>query len=375
MLRSTLLRARLSAIVLFLILTAAASASGAEAVTGGWTPAAAMSTERYNHSAALLPDGRVLVVGSAQSADAPFAEIYDPASGMWSPVDGPEQPHQGNAILLDSGLVLMAGGTELNSDGVEEISGRAHLFDPATGMWRSTGSMNSPRDGHVSTRLRDGRILVTGGLRVRGTTDASAEIYDPLTGAWTPAGEMSIARTGHVAALLRDGRVLVAGGLYGLNGSYNGIATSEIYDPATNAWIMTGRMSDQRADAVGMTLDDGTVLIASGSYSAYSPHTSAETYDPATGEWTLTGELVKGHWAGRAVRLPDGRVLVAGGYRGEATAEVYDPSSRSWSALTPLSTGRSSHSLTVLKDGRVLVAGGYDGRKYVASVELWSPEE
>jgi hypothetical protein len=59
---------------------------------------------------------------------------------------------------------------------------------------------------------------------------AEAELYDPASGVWTQTARMNHARINHTATLLSDGRVLVAGGV---NGNNTVLASSEIYDPAT----------------------------------------------------------------------------------------------------------------------------------------------
>jgi hypothetical protein len=63
---------------------------------------------------------------------------------------------------------------------------------------------------------------------------ASAEIYDPSTGAFVATGSMSAAREVHTATLLNDGTVLIAGGeSYGGIGIFFGAtATAEIYTPS-----------------------------------------------------------------------------------------------------------------------------------------------
>jgi hypothetical protein len=56
---------------------------------------------------------------------------------------------------------------------------------------------------------------------------ASAELYDPSTNAWIAAASMSLARSGHTATMLQSGRVLVAGG----QGSGGALASAELYSP------------------------------------------------------------------------------------------------------------------------------------------------
>ena len=77
--------------------------------------------------------------------------------------------------------------------------------------------MHSAREQHTATLLPGGLVLVTGGLneggyRNGGRTYASAELYDPSTGTWSSTASMDSARYGHTATLLKNGWVLVAGG-------------------------------------------------------------------------------------------------------------------------------------------------------------------
>src|SRR6266542_1339860 len=73
------------------------------------------------------------------------------------------------ATLLPSGKVLVAGG-EAN------LPSSAELYDPATGTWSTTGSLGCARDHHTATLLASGKVLVAG------VVACSAELYDPAMG-------------------------------------------------------------------------------------------------------------------------------------------------------------------------------------------------
>jgi hypothetical protein len=90
--------------------------------------------------------------------------------------------------------------------------------------------MATARYHHTATLLANGTVLVVGGFGGPGLILASAEIYDPATGMFYSTGSLATARGGHTATRRDDGTVLVT---YGLT---KGLASAEIYDPATGRW-------------------------------------------------------------------------------------------------------------------------------------------
>jgi hypothetical protein len=78
------------------------------------------------------------------------------------------------ASLLPSGRVLIAGGYD---DGHVQLAS-AELFDPTSGAFTAIASMATGRSGHTATLLQDGRVLLAGGIGATGTV-ASAELYLP----------------------------------------------------------------------------------------------------------------------------------------------------------------------------------------------------
>src|SRR5262249_46245338 len=104
----------------------------------------------------------------------------------------------------------------------------------ATGVWTATGTVNTSRGVHTATLLNSGLVLVAGGINYNPTANilASAELYDPATGVWTVSGSMRAARDFHTATLLPNRQVLVAGGETSCGGSCTVItASAERYTP------------------------------------------------------------------------------------------------------------------------------------------------
>ena len=264
------------------------------------------------------------------------------------------------ATLLRDGTVLVTGGIAL--DDVNLVAS-AELYDPQAGTWTATSPMHTARILDTATVLRDGRVLVVGGAdnSVGGGALATAELYDPNNGIWTTTGAISKARVGHTATLLPDGTVLVAGGWDGSGegGALVGpphFASAELYDPDTGTWTATGGMDRGRAKHAAVLLSDGSVLVSGGALAA------AEIFDPGKGDWNTVGSMVRSRQSHTATLLRDGTVLVTSPDR-MAFAELFDPPRASWTAVSNPKPGRGGHTATLLRDGSVLVAGGpdYDG--------------
>src|SRR6266567_3840962 len=107
----------------------------------------------------------------------------------------------GIATQLLNGKVLVEGGSVVGDTGLID-SPTAELYDLSTGTWTLTGSLNNARFLHTATRLSDGKVLVAAGADIAGGfyfPIASAELYDPATGTWTVTGSLNTARLSHTA--------------------------------------------------------------------------------------------------------------------------------------------------------------------------------
>ena len=237
------------------------------------------------HTATLLPNGTVLVAGGTSSVTA-NAEIYNPTAGTWAATGNLNTTRSFHtATLLNNGKVLIAGGYINNQVGNPTVLASAEIYDPSVGTWIVTGSMITARSSHTATLLNNGTVLVAGGIETYASDPddvpiASAEIYDPVTGTWSATGSLNIARADHTANLLPNGTVLVAGS-YGpptLEGVIS--QSAEIYDPATAKWTVTGSMMTGREWHASTLLSNGTVLVSGGNDNVYQIDalSSAEIY-------------------------------------------------------------------------------------------------
>ena len=197
-------------------------------VTGTWGLTGGPNVDRVEHSATLLLNGKVLVAGGFNHGVVGSAELYDPVAGTWSftgNLNVARADH--SATLLPDGKVLVTGGGNYVSFVPTE------LYDPATGTWSVTGNLNMLRVAHTATLLPSGKVLVAGGTvnpEWSFNNLASCELYDPNTGTWSLTGSLNVARFGLTATLLPNGNVLVTGG-ESQDGAINNSA--ELYNPTT----------------------------------------------------------------------------------------------------------------------------------------------
>jgi hypothetical protein len=230
--------------------------------TGLWTPTGPMNTSRGDHTATLLPNGKVLVAAGLTGPGFPTnnAELYEPASGTWT-FTGPlnQKRYFHKATLLPSGKVLVAGGT-ISHGGLLRSS---ELYDPASGSWAVTGSLNTEREEYPMALLPDGQVLVAGGF----TTNA--ELFNPPSGSWSLAGA-AFSDAGQSATLLLDGDVLLAGP-----------SGAELFCPATGLWTLTASPNVARIYHTATLLTNGTVLVTGGGDQLSTIDASAEIFSPA----------------------------------------------------------------------------------------------
>ena len=341
-------------------------------------PTGSLQSARGFHTATLLNNGGVLVAGGANKASDPncvggivSAELYDAYAVASTPTGAMAAPRYAHtATLLPNGEVLVAGGFGDTSDcqgAPVQAQNTAELYDPDKGSFSMTGNMSIPRGGHTATLLTNGKVLIAGGgdQGVGCTGSVTAELYDPNTGVFTQTGSMAVARFRHTATLLKDGKVLITGGVP-LDSSIP-TSTAELYDPATGIFTATGGMSTAREEHAATLLDDGTVLITGGQSPVMGSSdlqltATAEIYNPSAGTFAPTGSMTEARNLHTATLLMDGTVLIAGGGNNSATAELYDLTPNAFTQTGGMEFGRAGHTATAmsLPDGIfcVLVVGG-----------------
>jgi hypothetical protein len=361
---------------------------------GSWQPVEPLNKPRVRFAAIQLADGRALVAGGLNDVGQSYSSAYvfdgaDPDGG-WTKVGLMKTARSGpSAAVLPDGRVLVAGG--YFHTGEQE------------GLQRTPGVTLAAYRAPAPGGTRPGSDRNDVDIPPYGYALATAELFDPVSGTWSSTGPMAFARVGAPAVTLRDGRVLIVGS----SGDYSvtrldgrAFSTAEIYDPATGRFTMAGDLPDIDRAAIAdlgvelpefepsrgaagtlVALDDGDAVLMGQNdwwkhegdvtrsfrfrvndvtWTGIGPPCASAGYHDEAGPSTTPGPCRFGQVV---ARLPDGRVLSAGATPAvEASwnangAAAYDPTADSWEDLPDIPAMHRAGSAAALGDGSVLVVG------------------
>ncbi len=224
--------------------------------TDTWQVLAPMATPRWGLMAAALPDGRIMVAGgvtgtfSSQSTTG-AAEIYDPATDTWTPVD-PLPTHRawgGCAVLLGS-LYVFGGCQSPHWAALSAVE----IYDPATGSWSADPPMPMSRDSFICAGVGDRAYLITGFTNPEPLTNLVQE-YEPVSQTWTDKTPIPTARY-FAGIAVRDGKIYIAGGRGEVGDEL------ESYDPATDLWSFCEPLLFPREGVAGGGIGECVYVVA-----------------------------------------------------------------------------------------------------------------
>jgi hypothetical protein len=173
---------------------------------------------RLGGAAALLHDGRVLVVGGGgrfpEYEPVTVAEIYDPKADRFAAIPSQSMPRRDfEATTMEDGRVLLTGGI---GDGSRiQMVDRAEIFDPRLQKFTPVGTLLCPRYHHAAVSLPDGRVMIVGGLNLdpQATKPLLIEYFNPGTNRFEAGGALPSPINAPMAMILASGDVLLSGGL------------------------------------------------------------------------------------------------------------------------------------------------------------------
>ena len=280
------------------------------------------------------------VVGGEGTADAmPAADMLQPRAGH-------------TATLLADGRVLVVGG--FVGEGTAP-SRSAEVYDPAAGTWEAMGELAIGRGGNATALLGDGRVLIAGGWLGSDTYTETTELFEPATGKFEPGPDLPVAADGLAATTLDDGSVLVVGGQHRFE-----VATdAAVRITPDGEVVQVDPLATARFKHTVVTLPSGEALVLGGTVDDRVLLRTTELFDPDTNSFRPGPDLDQGRYklTGSAAVLPDGRIVVAGGGPG---VELLDPERGESVPITSAGSEWASFSTVGVSNGRVVVIGGYD---------------
>lgn len=240
---------------------------------------------RVLHTVSILADGSILVTGG-RVAETPDVGDYDaaetnsalllvPGAKAWEklpPLPAPRWLH--TATVMGDGRILVVGGTSERQEAEADELGIPDtlVFDPKTRVWTKTGKLPTPRYGHQAT-WTDAGVIVTGGeIDGVGSSTAAVDCYDPKTATWSAFPAAPYATTAHAVALLPDGRLVVTGGSdvftdgalpFTVDGAY-------VLNPATRTYAKVRKMPYGRAGHSMLVAPKG-ILVMGGEGLPFKP--------------------------------------------------------------------------------------------------------
>jgi hypothetical protein len=307
--------------------------------TGTFENLPPMGQARAYHTATLLADNTVLVVGGFGDVNG----LRQPL-GSWMRIDptqsdsttiytfGAMSSGQGRAhhtaTRLDNleTIVVIAGGcvdTGCDSDSVSEsamAAGRSfssiEIFDSATNTVSvANTSLINPRAMHAATSLGGGFILFTGGIGTGGVAECNVELYSYLRDTISLSGNLPECPHLHQQVTLSSESAMIIGGEIFAGSS---TADSNRIYIWRNGSIETNVLSlnTARSRHEAAMLDDGSVIVVGGIRVAGGAVAELISFQAAVSGYVVSSVVTppaqSRDWLS-AVKMPNNQVLITGG--------------------------------------------------------------
>ena len=306
--------------------------------TGTFERMAAMGQVRAYHTATLLEDGTVLIVGGFGNVNS----IQQPL-GSWVRID-PTQPEGSNytfgamasgqgrahhtATRLETlpSLVVIAGGCVESGCDPNSVSASAmsadstfnsiEIFDSTTNTATiASVALKHRRAMHAASYLGNGFILFSGGVGAGGVAECNVELFNYSAATISDSGTLPECPHLHQQVTLSEDSAMIVGGQT-FTGS-NTTETNRVYiwrSGAIETNVIT--MTTARSKHEAVLLDDGSVLVVGGMRAPGGAVAELIVYEPSVGGYTVSSVVLpptqSRDWLS-AAKLPNNQVLVTGG--------------------------------------------------------------
>ena len=338
-----------------------------------WLAAPSLNQARIYHTASLLPDGSVVIIGgeidpalALDSDEAVLKSVEQFVAGKVTPLPPltiARAKH--TATPLRDGKILVAGGF----DGAGKAIESAELWIPNTQTWRILPDMHTPRHSHSATQLSDGRVMIIGGVGPDGAPSSSVEIWDSQSEDWNVGPGLPTPLRGHAATLLASNQVLVAGGAW-IASLGQSIPWAWTWNPTSDVWQVAGHTAtvNERDLASEITLvsrpDDSAFVFTANDIMRWEPHTVGAASDVPQWQSRPSG-----------VRLADGRLMLVGrpagiGVSAQLVARIWDRVTDQWNDAGILNYDNESRASAIQIASGIVIYVTIDNEK-ILTCEKW----
>ena len=227
-----------------------------------WTFTDSIKVKRYyGQSTVLMNDGNVLLTGgymyfSYKDSNVALTdcEIYNYKEGNWEITTGLNTGRfDQTATLLMDGRILVTGGKIIKNG--QKLINTCEIFDPKNLRWSFTAPMHYERAGHSATLLKDGRVLIVGGQQ------GIPEIYDPLKDEWIEEGQVFLAVGHNIAFTISNEKYLLL--IHDINGNISNPGW-ELYSLENFESVYYENFKRIVWDQVILKINEQRILIAGG---------------------------------------------------------------------------------------------------------------
>ena len=244
--------------------------------TGIWTSKAPMPTPRYSFATAVY-EGKIYCMGGIATLDfylgglsfsmSTVNEVYDPATNTWTTKAPMTNGSDGYANVVNGKIYVISSGKDPNIN-------LNQVYNPATDSWTTKTPMPNPTGGYNDgLAVLDNKIYVVGSSDL-GLTHNLLQIYDPATDTWSVGTPPPVFMGGNIGAVAAttgayaSKRIYVIGVTAEANPYGNATNVNQIYDPATDSWVIGASTPTSRQD-FGVAVINDKMYAIGGSVTYY----------------------------------------------------------------------------------------------------------
>ena len=275
----------------------------------GWT-ALAQLPSGVGEATLAAANGKLFVIGGYDTL--PFVQIYDLATDAW--VRGPSLPSgtDNAGAVVDGTKLYVFGG---------EATPLVQIFDLTAGRWGAGPALPSPRFSSVVEQLGSTVHLVGGWSfdRSNNVSLASHTGFDLASGTYLagPLAPLQAARN-HAYSGVIAGKLYVTGGRAPGHEAADGsnVASTEVYDPATDAWSPLPDLPTPRSGGASAVFG-GKLYVLGGGLPGNTVYKAVHRFNPVAGTWESLPDMPIESTGHRAVAV-GADLYVVGGFRTQA---------------------------------------------------------